>query len=78
MIENLIAIDILEKIEADLRYGNTDRAIENIDKILNNKIYYLMVEYKKIQEKYGKDSEKAKKIEKKINKEMNNVLYGKN
>lgn len=48
MIENLIAIDILEKIEADLRYGNTDRAIENIDKILNNKIYYLMVEYKKI------------------------------
>ena len=78
MIENLIAIDILEKIEADLRYGNTDRAIENIDKIINNKIYYLMVEYKKIQEKYGKDSEKAKKIEKKINKEMNNVLYGKN
>ena len=74
----MIAIDILEKIEADLRYGNTDRAIENIDKILNNKIYYLMVEYKKIQEKYGKDSEKAKKIEKKINKEMNNVLYGKN
>ena len=78
MIENLIAIDVLEKVEADLRYGNTDRAIENIDKILNNKIYYLMVEYKKIQEKYGKDSEKAKKIEKKINKEMNNVLYGKN
>ena len=78
MIENLIAIDILEKNEVDLRYGNTDRAIENIDKILNNKIYYLMVEYKKIQEKYGKDSEKAKKIEKKINKEMNNVLYGKN
>lgn len=78
MIEKAVAIDILEKIEADLRYGNTDRAIENIDKILNNKIYYLMVEYKKIQEKYGKDSEKAKKIEKKINKEMNNVLYGKN
>lgn len=78
MIEKAVAIDILEGIEADLRYGNTDRAIENIDKILNNKIYYLMVEYKKIQEKYGKDSEKAKKIEKKINKEMNNVLYGKN
>ena len=78
MIEKAVAIDILERIEADLRSGNTDKAIENIDKILNNKIYYLMVEYKKIQEKYGKDSEKAKKIEKKINKEMNNVLYGKN
>mgnify|MGYP005765364017 CR=1 FL=1 len=78
MVEKSVAVDILEGIEADLRRGNTDKAMENIDKILNNKIYYLMVEYKKIQEKYGKDSEKAKKIEKKINKEMNNVLYGKN
>lgn len=78
MVEKSVAVDILEGIEADLRHGNTDKAMENIDKILNNKIYYLMVEYKKIQEKYGKDSEKAKKIEKKINKEMNNVLYGKN
>ena len=78
MIENLIAIDILEKIEADLRYGNTDRAIENIDKILNNKIYYLMVEYKKSQEKYGKNSQKTLKIEQKINKEMNRILFEEN
>lgn len=78
MIEKAVAIDILERIDADLRSGNTDKAIENIDKILNNKIYYLMVEYKKIKEKYGKNSMKAKKIEQKIDKEMNNVLYGKN
>ena len=78
MIENLIAIDILEKIEADLRYGNTDRTIENIDKILNNKIYYLMVEYKKSQEKYGKNSQKTLKIEQKINKEMNRILFEEN
>ena len=78
MIEKAVAIDILERIDADLRSGNTDKAIENIDKILNNKIYYLMVEYRKMQEKYGKNSQKTLKIEQKINKEMNNVLYGKN
>lgn len=77
MVEKSVAVDILEGIEADLRHGNTDKAMENIDKILNNKIYYLMVEYKKIQEKYGKDSEKAKKIEKKINKEMTRTIFEK-
>ena len=49
--------------------------MESIDKLLNNKLYYLMSEYKKTQKKYGKNSEKAKKIEQKIDKEMNNVLY---
>lgn len=74
MIEKAVAIDILERIEADLKNGNKDKAVESIDKILNNKLYNLMTEYKKIQEKYGKNSEKSKKIEQKINKEMNNVL----
>lgn len=78
MVEKTVAIDILESIEADLKNGNKDKAIENINKILNNKLYYLITEYKKCQEKYGKNSEKAKKIEQKIDKEMNNVLYGKN
>ena len=54
MIEKAVAIDILERIDADLRSGNTDKAIENIDKILNNKIYYLMVEYRKMQVKIWK------------------------
>lgn len=78
MIEKAVAIDILEEIEADLRYGNTDKAMKSIDKILNNKIYYLMVEYRKMQEKYGKNSEKTLKIEKKINKEMNRILFEEN
>lgn len=78
MVEKTVAIDILESIEADLKNGNKDKAIENINKILNNKLYYLMLEYKKSQEKYGKDNEKAKKIEQKINKEMNKILFEKN
>ena len=75
MIEKAVAIHILEQIEADLRHGNTEKAVENIDRILNNKLYNLLLEYRKMQEKYGKDSKKAKKIEQKIDKEMNNVLY---
>lgn len=78
MVEKAIALDILENIENDLKCGNTDKAVENIDRILNNKLYNLLSEYKKIKEKYGKNSMKAKKIEQKIDKEMNNVLYGKN
>ena len=74
MIEKAVAIHILEQIEADLRHGKTEKAMKSIDKILNNKLYYLMSQYKKNQEKYGKNSEKSKKIEQKINKEMNNVL----
>ena len=75
MVEKSVAVDILEGIEADLRRGNTDKTVENIDRILNNKLYNLLLEYRKMQEKYGKDSKKAKKIEQKIDKEMNNVLY---
>lgn len=78
MIEKTVAIDILEKIEADLRYGNTDKAMKSIDKILNNKLYNLMAEYKKSQEKYGKNSQKTLKIEQKINKEMNRILFEEN
>lgn len=78
MIEKAVAIDILEGIEADLRSGNTDKAMKSIDKILNNKLYYLMLEYKKSQEKYGKNNKKTLIIEQKIDKEMNNVLFGKN
>lgn len=78
MLEKAIAIDILERIEVDLKNGNKDKAVEIIDKILNNKLHDLMTEYKKIQEKYGKDNEKAKKIEQKINKEMNKILFEKN
>lgn len=74
MIEKAVAIDILEKIEADLMYGNTDTAIESIDRILNNKLSNLLSEYKKRQEKYGKNNKKTLKIEKKINKEMNKIL----
>lgn len=74
MVEKAVALDILENIENDLKCGNKDKAIENIDKILNNKLYYLMAEYKKSKEKYGKNSKKAKKIEQKINKEMNKIL----
>ncbi len=77
MIEKLVAIDILERIEADLRYGNTDKAMKSIDKILNNKLYYLMLEYKKSQEKYGKNNKKALKIEQKIAKEMTRTLFEK-
>ena len=77
MIEKAVAIDILEGIEADLRYGNTDKAIKSIDKILNNKLYYLMLEYKKSQEKYGKNNKKTLIIEQKIDKEINNVLFEK-
>ena len=42
MVEKSVAVDILEGIEADLRRGNTDKAMENIDKILNNKIYFFL------------------------------------
>ena len=77
MIEKAVAIDILEKIEADLRYGNTDKAVENIDKILNNKLYNLMLEYKKSQEKYGKNNKKTLIIEQKINKEMTRTIFEK-
>ena len=74
MIEKAIALDILENIEEDLKCGNKDKAMESIDKVLNNKLYNLMTEYRKRQEKYGKNSEKAKKIEQKIDKEMNRIL----
>lgn len=74
MIEKLVAIDILERIEADLRSENTDKAMKSIDKILNNKLYYLMLEYKKSQEKYGKNHKKTMRYEQKINKEMNKIL----
>ncbi len=78
MIEKAVAMDILENIENDLKCGNTDNAIENINKILNNKLYYLMLEYKKNQEKYGKNNRKTLRIEQKIDKEMNNILFEKN
>ena len=78
MIEKTVAIDILEKIEADLKNGNKDKAIESIDKILNNKLYNFLLEYKKRQEKYGKNNKKTLIIEQKIDKEINNVLFGKN
>lgn len=74
MVEKSVAIDILESIENDLKCGNKDKAMESIDKVLNNKLYNLMTEYRKRQEKYGKNSEKAKKIEQKIDKEMNRIL----
>lgn len=78
MIEKAVAIDILERIEVDLKNGNKDKAVESIDKILNNKLYNLMTEYKKRQEKYGKNNKKILIIEQKIDKEINNVLFGKN
>lgn len=78
MVEKTVAIDILEKIEADLKNGNKDKAIESIDKILNNKLYNFLLEYKKSQEKYGKNNKKTLIIEQKIDKEINNVLFGKN
>lgn len=74
MIEKAVAIDILENIEADLKNGNKDKAIENIDKILNNKLYKLLTEYKKSQEKYGKNHKKTMRYEQKINKELNKIL----
>ena len=77
MIEKTVAIDILENSEANLKNGNTDKAIKSIDKILNNKLYYLMLEYKKSQEKYGKNNKKTLIIEQKIDKEINNVLFEK-
>lgn len=78
MIEKAVAIHILEQIEADLKNEKKDKAMGSIDKILNNKLYKLMTEYKNRQEKYGKNSEKAKKIEQKIDKEMNRILFEEN
>ena len=52
MIEKAVALNILEGIEKNLKGGNTDKAIESIDIILNNKLYNLMTEYKKVLEKY--------------------------
>ena len=78
MIEKAVAIHILEQIEADLKNEKKDKAIESIDRILNNKLYNLMTEYKKVLEKYGKNNKKTLIIEQKIDKEINNVLFGKN
>lgn len=78
MIEKAVALNILEGIEKNLKGENTDKAIESIDIILNNKLYNLMTEYKKVLEKYGKNNKKTLIIEQKIDKEMNNVLFGKN
>ena len=77
MIEKAVALDILENIEEDLKCGNKDKAVESIDKILNNKLYNLMTEYKKVLEKYGKNNKKTLKIEKKINKEMTRTIFEK-
>ena len=41
MIEKAVALNILEGIEKNLKGGNTDKAIESIDIILNNKLYIL-------------------------------------
>ena len=78
MIEKAVALNILEGIEENLKGGNIDKAIESIDRILNNKLSNLLSEYKKRQEKYGKNNKKTLIIEQKIDKEMNNVLFGKN
>lgn len=77
MIEKAVALNILENIEKDLKCGNKDKAVESIDKILNNKLYNLMTEYKKVLEKYGKNNKKTLKIEKKINKEMTRTIFEK-
>ena len=77
MIEKAVALNILEEIEENLKGGNTDKAIESIDRILNNKLSNLLSEYKKRQEKYGKNNKKTLKIEKKINKEMTRTLFEK-
>lgn len=74
MIEQAVALNILEGIEENLKGGNTDKAIESIDRILNNKLYNLMTEYKKVLEKYGKNNRKTLRIEQKIDKEMNKIL----
>lgn len=74
MVEKSVAIDILESIENDLKCGNKENAIKNIDKILNNKLYNLLLEYRKMQEKYGKNNKKTLKCEQKIDKEMNKIL----
>lgn len=58
MVEKAVALDILENIENDLKCGNKDKAIENIDKILNNKLYYLMAEYKKSKENWTKNKQR--------------------
>lgn len=77
MIEKAVAIHILEQIEADLKNEKKDKAIESIDRILNNKLYNLMTEYKKVLEKYGKNNKKTLKIEQKIDKEMTRTFLKK-
>lgn len=77
MIEKAVAIHILEQIEADLKNEKKDKAIESIDRILNNKLYNLMTEYKKVLEKYGKNNKKTLKIEQKIDKEMTRTFFEK-
>ena len=77
MIEKAVALNILEGIEKNLKGGNTDKAIESIDIILNNKLYNLMTEYKKVLEKYGKNNKKTLKIEQKIDKEMTRTFFEK-
>lgn len=77
MIEKAVALNILEGIEENLKGGNIDKAIESIDRILNNKLYNLMTEYKKVLEKYGKNNKKTLKIEQKIDKEMTRTFFEK-
>ena len=71
MLEKELVINFLEKIKENLSTGDSKSALENIDKIINNKMYNLIKKYKKMQQIYDKDNKKIIKIRKKINDEMN-------
>ena len=71
MLEKELIINFLEKIKENLSTGDSKSALENIDKIINNKMYNLIKKYKKMQQIYDKDNKKIIKIRKKINDEMN-------
>ena len=71
MLEKELVINFLEKIKENLSTGDSKSALENIDKIINNKMYNLIKKYKKMQQIYDKDNKKIIKNIKKINDEMN-------
>lgn len=65
MLEKELVINFLEKIKENLSTGDSKSALENIDKIINNKMYNLIKKYKKMQQIYDKDNKKIIKIRKK-------------
>ena len=58
MLEKELVINFLEKIKENLSTGDSKSALENIDKIINNKMYNLIKKYKKMQQIYDKDNKK--------------------